>query len=192
MFIQCLSWFITRYCYHIGTYDLAARNAAGKGQGCPPASRHFCQATICSAGARCRASTYNCSSTHLQYFACFSLFFIVFPYFYKSPKFSLCHDSMSQAQKENERKCEKQREIIRKSWDIRGDGIEVVTTWWPVGPKAGRKSLHMSVHELAQGWEAQTHPASAGRPVAQGSLARDAQIRKTITTCPPNKHFNIF
>lgn len=23
MFIQCLSWFITRYCYHIGTFDLA-------------------------------------------------------------------------------------------------------------------------------------------------------------------------
>lgn len=86
----------------------SARNAAGKGQGCPPASRHFCQATICSAGARCRASIYNCSSTHLQYFACFSLFFIVFPYFYKSPKFSLCHDSMSQAQKENVRNKQKQ------------------------------------------------------------------------------------
>ena len=83
MFIQCLSRATAITLAHL--ILRSARNAAGKGQGCPPASRHFCQATICSAGARCRASTYNCSSTHLQYFACFSLFFYVFPYFYKSP-----------------------------------------------------------------------------------------------------------
>ena len=112
MFIQCLSWFITRYCYHglshwhIWSCDqlempLVKVKAVLRRRGI--SAKQLFALQVRGAEQALKIAHRLIYST-LPAFHCFSMFFHIST---RAP-LSLCHDSMSQAQKENVRNKQKQ------------------------------------------------------------------------------------